>query len=197
MPLNAQKERVLGPFGGFGDAVRRNGADPPGFCMTDSLMMQGIHHERPFSNDSHQQGVILNGNGVRGITCFLLLPVGNDFSLEFRGKILINVAAQSDVHHLKPAADTENWLVFTLNKQLQQGELVGVAHGADTAALRLLILSEEQGIDILATGEKEAVASFHILAKNGFVVSGGRVTGKPPWASIAFIKLRFSTWYFF
>ena len=107
VPLDAQKERQIGMFQRFHDAVARLSRYPQaGRRVAHRLMMERVDPQRPLAHDARQQRALPHRDLVAGIAPRSCLRVQPSFG-PLAGQVLIQRAAQRRIHGLNAPADAQ------------------------------------------------------------------------------------------
>ncbi len=158
MPLHAEggfavdldrlDEAVVGPADGTSDR------DDAVAELIDALVVEAVHLDLVAVHGmSHTAG--LEGNAVMGRSRVVA-------RFDMSRKVLVQRAAEVDVHQLHTSADAEHGKI-DLEGGVEKLAFVGIAMRVGVAEIRVGFLTELGRIDVVAAAEQEAIESFEDL----------------------------------
>src|SRR5262245_33482822 len=163
MPEDAESKAARGVLEGFHGAVGGAGGFPEALAEGgEALVVMRLHivavaEDRREARVGQNLDVVLREDARR-----LLMHVGADAVWD----VLLEVATESDVQHLRAAANREDRQV-TGERGLHQRELEVVPLAHDARRLSVCLLAVELRIEVGAPGEDDAVDRFDRLLDPG------------------------------
>ena len=157
MPLDAEAEFRVRFLDGLHDAVFAEGCKgQAGGNPIHRLMVLAVDKDGVLPQDLFQLCAPADGDGVDLGPVVVVGDMGKGLD------VLIQRAAQDDIHHLNAPADAQHRLVSG-QKGSQQRRLGGVAEEARLSTGGDAFLPVELGVHVAAAGQQQAVAGQRLL----------------------------------
>ena len=139
MPLDADHKRMIGKLDAFGQAVRRDSADPQAFSgIPDPLVVAAVDLQAPRARDGGKQGARPHVHRVRRLRRDFIAGVADRRS-ELLRQVLVQRPAQDAGQDLYAAADGQERHPAR-QRFPAQGEFHGVPAGGNFSAAGLPVL---------------------------------------------------------
>ena len=122
--------------------------------LVDALVVEAVHLDLVAVHGmSHTAG--LEGNAVMGRSRVVA-------RFDMGGKVLVQRAAEVDIHQLHTSADAEHGKI-DLEGDVEKSAFVGIAMRVGVPEIRVGFLTELGWIDVIAAAEQETIEAFEDL----------------------------------